>query len=94
MAREVRRWLDRDGVAPEEILVLVRHWDEHADAVLGVLRSWGLPVSARGRPTMLASEPAVSALRMVLQLEADGWEAAELVKLLRHGRLRLDWPIG
>ncbi|MCA1684607.1 MAG: PD-(D/E)XK nuclease family protein, partial [Planctomycetia bacterium] len=91
VAREVRHLLDR-GADPEDVLVLVRNWDEDAEAVLGVFRSWGLPVSPLGRPRGLASEPAVSALRMALRLQHEGWEASELVKLLRHGRFRPDWP--
>ena len=91
VAREVRGWLEQ-GAAPEDVLILVRNWDEDAEAVLSVLRSWGLPVSALGRPQSLASEPAVSALRMALRLRHESWEASELVKLLRHGRVRPDWP--
>jgi hypothetical protein len=94
VARELRRLLGRGGVGPEDVLVLVRSWDEHAEAVLGVLRSWGLPVSPLGRPSRMSSEPAVSALRMVLRLQSRGWEAAELVRLLRHGRFRPRWAVG
>jgi len=91
VAREVRRHLADGGLAPEDVLVLVRTWDDDADVLLGVLRSWGLPVSGVGRRRGLASEPAVSALRMAVRLPADGWEATEVVKLLRHGRFRPDW---
>ena len=91
VAREIKRSLDA-GASPEDWLVLVRNWDEDAESVLGVLRSWGLPVSPLGRPSRLGSEPAVSALRMALKLENEGWEAADLVRLLRHGQLRPDWP--
>jgi len=91
VAREVRGWLDR-GADPEDVLVLVRNWDEDAEAVLGVLRSWGLPVSAPGRPYAPASEPSVSAVRMALRLRDGGYEASELVGLLRNGRVRPDWP--
>ena len=90
VAREVRRRLD-DGSAADDLLVLVRRWDEDAEAVLGVLRSWGLPVSAPGRPRRTATEPAVSALRLALRLPAEGWEAVDVVQLLRHGRFRPDW---
>jgi ATP-dependent helicase/nuclease subunit B len=90
VAREVKRRLGA-GVAPEDVLVLVRRWDDDAEAVLEVLRSWGLPVSAPSRPRPLAREPAVSALRLALEIPARGWEAADVVCLLRHGRFRPDW---
>jgi RecB family exonuclease len=93
VAREVRRRLGEPGVVPEDVLVLVPSWDEDADAVLGVLRSWDLPVSAVGRPCDLGAEPAVSLLRMAMRLPRDGWESAELVKLLRHGRFRPLWDV-
>jgi ATP-dependent helicase/nuclease subunit B len=91
VAREVRRLLSVERVAPEDLLVLVRSWDEHAEVVFDVLKSWRLPVSAVGRPRLLATEPAVSALRMAMNLPIGGWEAAEVVKLLRHGRFRPPW---
>jgi RecB family exonuclease len=92
VAREVKRLLDERRVAAEEVLVLCRAWDDDAEAVVGVMRSWGLPVSSVGRPPRLDAEPAVSALRRALRLGPGGWEAAEVVRLLRHGRLRPDWP--
>lgn len=91
VAREVRRLLATDGVASEDVMILVRSWDEHAEALYEVVRSWGLPVSAVGRPRALASEPAVSALRMAFRLPVERWEAASVVSLLRHGRVRPDW---
>jgi RecB family exonuclease len=93
-AREVRHSLDREGMAAEDVLVLVRGWDDDAESVLGVLRAWGLPVSPVGRPRPLAAEPAVSALLMAMRLPLDGWETAELVRLLRHGQFRPDWEPG
>lgn len=91
VAREVRRLLAGEGVAPEDVLVLVRTWDEDAEVLLETLRSWGLPVSTAGRPRDLASEPAVSALRTAMRLPVDGCEAASVVRLLRHGRFQPDW---
>jgi RecB family exonuclease len=91
VAREVKRRLD-EGVAAEDILVLVRRWDEDAEAVRGVLRAWGLPISEPGRPRRLATGPAVSALRLALSIPVEGWEAAGIARLLRHGRFRPDWP--
>lgn len=93
VARQVRRLVVAQGVAPEEVLVLVRTWDEDAEVLLETLRSWGLPISTAGRPRALAAEPAVSALRTALRLPVDGWEAASLVRLLRHGRFRPDWDL-
>lgn len=92
VAREVSRLLRDERVRPEDVLVLVRAWDEDAEAVHGVLKSWGLPVSAVGRPVGLRDRPAVSALRRALRLPVEGYEATEVVRLLRHGRFRPDWP--
>jgi ATP-dependent helicase/nuclease subunit B len=91
VAREVKRRLEA-GFAPEDLLLLVRRWDEDAEVVLGVLQSWELPVTAPCRPRRLAREPAVSALRLALELPVDGWEASTVIRLLRHGRFRPDWP--
>jgi RecB family exonuclease len=59
--------------------------------LLQTLRSWELPIGPIGRPVDLDREPAVSALRMAMRLPIDGWDAAELIRLLRHGRLRPAW---
>ncbi|MFO0954548.1 MAG: PD-(D/E)XK nuclease family protein [Isosphaeraceae bacterium] len=90
VACEVKNRLDL-GFAPEDLLVLVPRWDEDAEFVLDALRSWGLPVSAPGMPRPLARDPAVSALRLALSLPVEGWEAAALIRLLRHGRVRPEW---
>ena len=92
VAREVRRLLAEERVAAEDVLVLVRSWDDHADAVLGVLRSWGLPVATIGRPIGLNAAPAVALVLRALRLPIDGWEAVEVIRTLRHGRFRPDWP--
>jgi ATP-dependent helicase/nuclease subunit B len=90
VAREVRRLL-ADGVDPEEILVLFRRWDDESDLVLGTLQAWGLPVAAEvGRP--LATDPTVSALRLAMRLPVEGWETADLIRLLRNGQVQPPWP--
>lgn len=91
VAREVRRALEARGVAPEDVLVLLRSWDEAGEVVFDVLRSWGLPVSAVGRRRALANAPEISALRMAMRLPINGWETAGLVKLLRHGQFQPSW---
>lgn len=92
LAREVRRLLDA-GANPESILVLFRSWDADADLVREMLRSWGLPVSAR-RSRPLAALPAVAALRLAMNLPVDHWETAPLVQLLRNGQVRPAWSAG
>ena len=91
MAREVRRHLD-NGVEPEDLLVLFRRWDEDAEVLTEVLRSWEIPISPLGRPRTLRTDPAVSALRLACTLPREGWEASGLVALLRHGRFQPRWP--
>ena len=93
VAREVADRL-AGGVAPDDLMVLIRSWDESAEVLLDVLRSWGLPVSPLGRPADLAGEPAVSAVREALRLPRDGWEVASLVRFLRSGRLAPAWEVG
>lgn len=91
IARDVRRLVVEHGAAPEEVLILCRSWDEDAAVLFGVLESWGLPVCSPGRSRPLAAEPAVAAVLSALRLPAAGWEAAEFVRLLRHGRFRPGW---
>lgn len=89
LAREVRREIEA-GTDPEEMLILVRRWDGDAEVILETLRSWGLPVSAEpARP--LASEPAVTALRLAMRLPVEGWEVGPLTQLLRNGQVRPPW---
>jgi RecB family exonuclease len=92
VAREVKRLLESDNVAPEDILVLARRWDDEAEQVMNVLRSWHLPVAPVGRSRALARAPEIAALLLIIRLEREGWEADDLVGLLRHGQFRPNWP--
>lgn len=85
------RTLLAEGEDPEEILVLFRRWDEHAALVHQTIRAWGLPV-ASASARRLATEPAVAALLRALRIPLDDWDADRLVRLLRNGLLRPDWP--
>ena len=93
VAREIRNKLV-EGAAPEEILVCVRSWDDDVDVMVEVAEAWGLPVSHLGRTRALAREPAISALLTAMCLPLMDWEAAELIRLIRHGRFRPDWEPG
>ena len=93
VARQIRNKLV-EGAAPEEILVLMRSWDDDADVMVDVAKAWGLPVSALGRTRFLAREPAISVLLTAMCLPIMDWEAAELIRLIRHGRFRPDWKPG
>lgn len=90
IARRVRQLLEA-GEAPDDILVLFRRWDESAALAADVARRWGVP-AAGGRRGPLASAPSVSALRLAATIPAEGWDVARLVRLLRHGQVRPDWP--
>ena len=70
VAREVRRLLFVERVAPEDLLVLVRSWDEDAEVVFDVLKSWRPPGLSR-RPSARAGDRA-GGLR-----PADGDEPAD-----------------
>jgi CRISPR/Cas system-associated exonuclease Cas4 (RecB family) len=89
VAREVKGLLSR-GTDPEEILVLVRRWDEDAEVVLNTLRAWGLPVAA-APPRTLATSPAVAALLLAARVPVEGWETEHLIRLLRNGQVRPSW---
>jgi RecB family exonuclease len=90
VAREVRRLL-ASGVPPEEILVLFRRWDDNSAIVLETLQAWGLPAAAEvGRS--LAADPTVSALRLAMMIPVEGWETADLIRLLRNGQVQPPWP--
>lgn len=89
VASEARAALAR-GVDPESVLVLSRYWNEQADLAAEMLADWGLPVHAAVR-RLLHEDPAVAALRLAIELPIAGWEAEQLVRLLRHGRVRPDW---
>ena len=90
VAREIRELLSI-GVAPEEILVVFRHWNAEADGVLETLRAWGLPAHADVSSAIEAA-PAVSALRLAIRLPLEDWETELIVSLLRHGQFRPPWP--
>ncbi len=92
LAREIRALLDA-GTDPEEILVLFRDWGEQADVALEIARDWGLPVHAEpSRP--LGADPAVAALMLAIGLPVEGWVTDHLIRLLRNGQVRPDWPGG
>ena len=90
VARDVRALLDR-GVAPDEILVLFRHWSDEADLVLETMQAWGIPAHADVHHA-LRSEPAVSALGLATSIPLQEWETELIVRLLRHGMIRPTWP--
>ena len=55
------------------------------------MQAWGVPVVADSKRS-LATEPAVSALRLAMNLPVDGWETSRLVQLLRNSQVRPAWP--
>jgi RecB family exonuclease len=90
VGREVRGLLRR-GIAPEEILVVFRRWDDDADLTRELLESWGIPTwSESAQP--LFREPAAGALRLAASIPLEDWETERIVRLLRHGQLRPRWP--
>ena len=90
LAREVRGRLD-DGVCPEEILILYRHWGEEAELALETLRAWKIPASS-DLPRQLRGEPSAAALRLAASIPLEEWETELIIRLLRHGHLRPEWP--
>lgn len=90
LAREIRERLER-GVAPEEILVLFRHWDETADVMLEMLHAWEIPAAA-DFPRSLRGDPAAAALRLAASIPIEDWETELVIRLLRHGQFHPAWP--
>lgn len=87
VAARVSARLD-EGTRPEEVLVLVPRWDERASLIVETLRAWG--IAATGGPgAPAAADAAVSALRLAATIPLDGWPASGLVRLLRHGQVRI-----
>ena len=87
VAARVRRRLI-EGASPGEIVVLVPCRDEHTSLIVETLRAWG--IAAKGGPSArAAADPALSALRLAASIAVDGWPADRLVRLLRHGRVRI-----
>ena len=91
IAREARRCLD-GGVAPDDLLVLVRHWDDDAARTLEILRDRGIPASGSGRRP-LGAESGIAALRLAISVTAGGWESSTLIRLLRNGRIGIADPL-
>jgi RecB family exonuclease len=90
LARSVRTLLDQ-GVEPEDIMILFPAWGEQAEIAFEVLQAWGLPIHAvPSRP--LGTDPAVAALLLVIGLPVEGWETERLIRILRNGQVRPDWP--
>lgn len=90
LARETRTLLAR-GVAPEEILIVYRHWSDEAELAVETLCAWGLPAHAEV-PRPLRGEPAALALRLAASIPLQDWEAELIIRLLRHGQFRPAWP--
>jgi RecB family exonuclease len=83
------------GARAEEVVVLVRSWDEQADQIREAMAGWGLPVAAC-RPQPLRLDPAARALVQAARLPVADWEGERLVRFLRNGLLReaLGGPAG
>jgi ATP-dependent helicase/nuclease subunit B len=90
VAARLRRLLGQRN-DPNEVVVVVPTWDEDAEVLCDTLTDWGIPFEAR-KPTGLARDPSVRALRTAGWLPAKGWEANHLVRILRNGRVKPDWP--
>ncbi|MGC8639054.1 MAG: PD-(D/E)XK nuclease family protein [Isosphaeraceae bacterium] len=90
LAREVRDRLGR-GVAPEEILIVTRHWSDEAELTLEMLRAWDIPAHAE-LPRPLRGEPAAAALKLAASIPLEDWETELIISLLRHGQFQPDWP--
>jgi hypothetical protein len=87
-----RRVLDllEAGSRPEDVLVILPRLDTDAWIVAETMSAWGIPSEA-DVPRKLAAEPAISALRLAVKIPLE-WDADEVVRLLRNGRVRLAWP--
>ena len=90
VAREIKSLLD-EGAEPDQILVLFRHQGEQADRAFEIARDWNLPVSTTSS-SPLTRDPVITALLLATGLPIEDWETTQLIRLLRHGRFRPDWP--
>ncbi len=92
-ARRTRDLIDQ-GVDPKDILIVFRRWDDQARILIETLRSWGIETCGR-ELCVAATDPAFSALRAAIELPINDWETDDLIRLLRHGRLRpaAEWNV-
>lgn len=76
------------GTPAEEILILVRSWDDQAQQILETLEDWGWPTaSEQGQPMRL--DPTLRTLLIAIRLPSNDWDTEPLARLLRNGLVRL-----
>jgi ATP-dependent helicase/nuclease subunit B len=90
IAHELKTLLD-GGAEPDQILVLFRHEGEQSDRAFEIARDWGLPVRST-TSLSLTRDPSITALLIASSLPTSDWETTQLIRLLRHGQFRPDWP--
>jgi RecB family exonuclease len=90
VARHVNHLLT-GGASPGEILVLAREWDDQAQIVLETLRAWSIPAFT-DVDLRLTHSQTISTLRLALSLPIDDWDAERLIRILRNGQVRPEWP--
>jgi len=89
LARELQGLLDQ-GVNSDEVLVLVRRWDDVAERILEVVKSWGIRIHSP-HTSPLSSCPAIAALRKAMAIPGHHWETSGLIQWLRHGQVAPPW---
>lgn len=93
VASRIRKILADDATSPEEIAVVVPRWDDQARVVADTIRAWGYEVADDDPARAIASDPAIAALIRAIRLPIEDWSARNLVRFLRNGQLRPNWPV-
>jgi RecB family exonuclease len=90
VARRVKTLL-LDGVAADDVLVVLRDVEPHADLLREVFAEYGLPLDVEGTEPLLRNG-AVAALLRAVRLPEEDWPFAGVTALLRNTYFRPAWP--
>lgn len=81
IARRVKRLL-LDGVAPDDVMIVLRDWTNYSDYFSAAARRYHLPIAHHyGEP--VTRNPAIIALMKVLELSASGLRRRDVIDVLQ-----------
>ena len=90
VVRRIKRLL-LDGVAADDVLVVLRDVSPYADVLMEVFDAYGVPVEVEGVEP-LTRNPAAALLLRAVRLPDDDWPFAGVTALLRNTYFRPLWP--
>jgi ATP-dependent helicase/DNAse subunit B len=90
VARRIKELL-REGVQPDDVLVILRDLTPYADLIHEVFDEYEIPLDL-DYAAPLTRNPAVAVLLRALRLPEDDWPFAAVTALLRNTYFRPSWP--